>query len=64
MTAIHTARGPFASSLRAHVFDRRHPRATHVFDAAYALADYPTRRYTLAGFPSGNLRAGRCTPCA
>jgi len=64
MTAIQIHRDPFTGSLRAHVFDRRHPRATHVFDAVHALADRPTLRYTLAGFPSGNLRAGRCAPCA
>lgn len=63
MTAILSPSTCVASPSRAHLSDSRHPRATHVFARAHALADRPTLRYTLAGFPSGNLRAGRYAPC-
>lgn len=46
-------------SIRAHVFDVTLVRATHVSDSARVDASPPTLRYTLAGFPPGNLRAGR-----
>lgn len=51
-------------SIRAHVFDVTAARATHVSDSALVAASPPTLRYTLAGFPSGNLQACRCAPCA
>lgn len=51
-------------SIRAHVPDSTAARTTHVFDPTLVAASAPTLRYTLAGFPSGNLRAGRCAPCA
>lgn len=56
MTAPHD---PIATLKRAHVFDPTPPRATHVSDPAIALATAPTLRYTLAGFPSGNLLVAR-----
>lgn len=52
------------SPQRAHVFDSLDPRATHVFAAAHALADRPTRRYTLAGSPNGEPAGGGGEPCA
>ena len=55
---------PLASLRCTHVFERTAARGTHVFDPALAAASPLPRRYTLAGFPSGNLRAGRCAPCA
>jgi len=64
MTTILIPRVLHASTSRAHVSDRRGPRATHVFGPAHALAESPTRGYTLAGFPSGNLRGGRSDACA
>lgn len=63
MTATSSPTVSIASPSRAHVFDPCHPRATHVFDPAPALADRPTLGYTLAGSPSGNLRAGRDVAC-
>jgi len=59
MTPIPAARDLLASPARAHVFDPPHPLAAHVFDPAHALPHRPTLRYTLAGFPSGNLRPVR-----
>jgi hypothetical protein len=50
-------------STRAHVFDVTPARATHVSDSALIAANPPTLRYTLAGFPPGNLRAGRSARC-
>lgn len=50
-------------SIRAHVFDLTAACATHVFDPALVAASPLPRRYTLAGFPPGNLRAGRSAPC-
>ena len=44
-----------------HVFGRSAVAATHVFDAARPLVELQTLRYTLAGSPSGNLRADRAT---
>jgi hypothetical protein len=52
-----------AVCLRAHVFELTARRATHVSDPALVAASPLPRRYTLAGFPPGNLRAGRCVPC-
>jgi hypothetical protein len=63
MTPVHTVLDPLASPLRAHVLENRHPRITHVFQPVHAIANRPTLRYTLAGFPSGNLRAGRWWSC-
>lgn len=47
MTAILSPTIRVASPPRAHVCGSRHPRATHVFDLAHAIADRPTLRYTL-----------------
>ena len=63
MTARPALTVPFAAITRAHVFDRDPTHSTHVFDYALVAATAPTRRYTLAGFPPGNLRAGRSAPC-
>lgn len=64
MTAARRSRDLLASSLRAHVLDRNSSRATHVFGPTHLAASRPTRGYTLAGFPSENLRAGGGAPCA
>jgi hypothetical protein len=58
-----TASHLLAVCLRAHVFEFTAHRATHVLDAALVVASPPTLGYTLAGFPSGNLRADRGAPC-
>ena len=50
-------------SIRAHVLDLTPASATHVSDAALVVASPLPRRYTLAGFPPGNLRAGRSARC-
>jgi hypothetical protein len=39
------------------------PPAAHVSEAPPSVADRPTLGYTLAGFPSGNLRAARGREC-
>jgi hypothetical protein len=52
-----------ATHAATHVLDLTAARATHVLDTAVVAASPPTLRYTLAGFPSGNLRADRCAPC-
>ena len=54
---------PDESRDRAHVHELAASRATHVLDPALVAASPPTLRYTLAGFPPGNLRPGRCAPC-
>ena len=38
-------------------------RATHVSDPAIVVASARSLRYTLAGFPPGNLRTGSGAPC-
>ncbi len=48
-----------ATPAATHVLDPTATRATHVFDAALVAASPLPRRYTLAGFPSGNLRVAR-----
>ena len=48
-----------ATPIRAHVLGQGSSRATHVFALVRVAAHAPTLRYTLAGFPPGNLRAGR-----
>ena len=63
MTAIQFVRDVSASPSRAHVLDLNHPRVTHAFVPTYAVANHPTLKYTLAGFPSGNLRFVRGVPC-
>jgi hypothetical protein len=50
-------------SIRAHVFDLTAACATHVSDPALGAASPLPRRYTLAGFPPGNLRARRSERC-
>jgi hypothetical protein len=63
MTAFLSRTIRIASPSRAHVSDSRRARATHVFDPAYALADRPTLRYTLAGSPNGEPAGGGSAPC-
>ena len=63
MTANHATRHPLVSLRRTHVFDLSAARGTHVFDPALVAATPLPLRYTLAGFPPGNLRAGRGAPC-
>lgn len=63
MNARRTRQALLACLFRTHVFGPTTARATHGFDPALAAASPLPRRYTLAGFPSGNLRADRCAPC-
>ena len=46
-----------------HVLDMPTTVATHVSGEPRVLAELETSRYTLAGSPSGNLRASRSALC-
>lgn len=64
MTARHSPPDLHTASSRAHVLDPMPALATHVFDAAHALADHPTLRYTLAGSPNGEPAEPASATCA
>jgi hypothetical protein len=58
MTAHRSLQDLLATPTRAHVLTQHALRATHVFNPTHVLANHPTLRYTLAGFPHGKP-AGR-----
>lgn len=63
MTALANPRSRSLVLPRAHVLDAIRTSATHVFTHARINHQPRATRYTLAGFPSGNLRDSREWSC-